>query len=418
MLGEWLRWGAVELYAIGMSIAPSSAGPLEGIRVLELGSFIAGPFAGQLFGDYGADVIKIENPGTGDPMRSWGVTTDEGDSLWWPAIARNKRSVVADLYDPDGLAFVRALADTADIVLENFRPGRLAEFGLDDETLRSTNPGVIVVHVSGFGQTGPRAAEAGFGSIGEAVGGIRHTTGDPDRPPARCGISLGDSLAAMHAVMGALAALHERERSGVGQSVDVAIYEAVASLMESTMVDYEVGGVVRQRSGGVLPGVAPANAYPCADGSEVLIAANADTVFRRLAAAMAPDLAGTDLSTDDRFAEHGPRGRNADELDRIVADWASTRTSADLLALLAEHGVPAGRVYTAPDMITDPHYLARDMVVRRTARAGFETPMNGIVPRFSRTPGSVRDVGPDLGEHTDEVRAELAARPTTHEEPT
>ena len=402
-----------ELYAIGMSTTPTPtatpSGPLDGIRVLELGSFIAGPFAGQLLGDYGADVIKIESPGAGDPMRSWGVTTDDGDSLWWPAIARNKRSVVADLHEPEGLAFVRALADTADIVLENFRPGRLAEFGLDDDTLRSTNPGVIIVHVSGFGQTGPRSSEAGFGSIGEAVGGIRHLTGDPDRPPARCGISLGDSLAAMHAVMGALAALHERQHSGVGQSVDVAIYEAVASLMESTMVDYEVGGVVRQRSGGVLPGVAPANAYPCADGCEVLIAANADSVFGRLANAMAPDLGGTDLSVDPRFAEHGPRGRHAAELDRIVADWTSTRSSAQVLELLAERGVPAGRVYTAPDMVDDPHYLARDMVIRRTARAGFETPMNGVVPRFSRTPGSVRDVGPLLGEHTDELRAELDA---------
>ncbi len=389
---------------------PTPTGPLDGIRVLELGSFIAGPFAGQLLGDYGADVVKIESPGEGDPMRSWGVTTDEGDSLWWPAIARNKRSVVADLRDPDDLAFVRALADTADVVLENFRPGRLAEFGLDYETLRSTNPGIIVVHVSGFGQTGPRAAEAGFGSIGEAIGGIRHTTGDPDRPPARCGISLGDSLAAMHAVIGTLAALHERSRSGVGQEVDVAIYEAVASLMESTMADYAVAGVVRERSGGVLKGVAPANAYPCADGSEVLIAGNADTVFRRLSSAMAPDRDGAELVDDPRFCDHAARGANAEELDAVVAAWTATYDSDALLELLTQHGVPAGRVYTAPDMLADEHYAAREMILRRTARAGFDVPMTGIVPRFSRTPGSVRDVGPALGEHTEALKAEVRSR--------
>jgi crotonobetainyl-CoA:carnitine CoA-transferase CaiB-like acyl-CoA transferase len=382
----------------------TSAGPLAGVRVVELGSFIAGPFAGQLLGDYGADVVKVESPGDGDPMRAWGVTTEQGDSLWWPTIARNKRSVTADLRTDDGCAFVRALLESADIVVENFRPGRMAEWGFDYASLSSTNPGLILVHVSGFGQTGPRAGEAGFGSIGEAVGGIRHTTGDPDRPPARCGISLGDSLAAMHAVMGALAALHERATSGRGQEVDVAIYEAVASLMESSMADFEIGGVVRQRSGGTLPGVAPANAYPTADGSEVLIAGNADTVFRRLCAAMGrPDLAG-----DGRYAGHAARGENAEELDAIVAAWTRTVEADDLLALLAEHGVPAGRVYTAPDMLADEHYTARDMVLRRRARAGFEVPMTGIVPRFSRTPGSVRDVGPSLGEHDAVVRAELA----------
>jgi crotonobetainyl-CoA:carnitine CoA-transferase CaiB-like acyl-CoA transferase len=381
----------------------TSTGPLAGIRVLELGSFIAGPFAGQLLGDYGADVIKVETPGEGDPMRSWGVTTEGGDSLWWPTIARNKRSVSADLRTEDGRSFVRDLAASADVVLENFRPGRLVEWGLDYESVRVRNPGVVMVHVSGFGQTGPRASEAGFGSIGEAVGGIRHTTGDPDRPPARCGISLGDSLAAMFAVIGTLAALHERERSGEGQEVDVAIYEAVAALMESTMADAEVGGVVRQRSGGTLPGVAPANAYPTADGSEVLIAGNADGVFRRLCDAMAQP----ELADDPRYADHGARGANAAELDAEVARWSATLDADDLLGRLAANGVPAGRVYTATDMLRDPHYAAREMVLRATARAGFELPMTGIVPRFSRTPGSVRDVGPALGEHDEEVRAEL-----------
>ncbi|MGB0111668.1 MAG: CoA transferase, partial [Ilumatobacteraceae bacterium] len=266
---------------------PSSrrSGPLLGVRVLELGNFIAGPFAGQLLGDYGAEVIKVEAPDGGDPMRHWGLSVDDA-SLWWPIIARNKRSVTADLKDPEDLAFVQRLAGECDVVVENFRPGTLEQFGLDYASLAATNPRIVMTHVSGFGQTGPRASEAGFGSIGEAVGGIRHTTGDADRPPARCGISLGDSLAAMFAVIGTLAALHERSVSGRGQEVDVAIYEAVAALMESTMVDFDVAEVVRGRSGGTLPGVAPANAYPTSDGSEVLIAGNADTVFVRLCDAM------------------------------------------------------------------------------------------------------------------------------------
>jgi crotonobetainyl-CoA:carnitine CoA-transferase CaiB-like acyl-CoA transferase len=370
-------------------------GPLVGVRVLELGNFIAGPFAGQLFGDYGAEVIKVEAPDGGDPMRHWGVTVDD-ESLWWPIIARNKRSVVADLKDPEDLGFVQRLAGECDVVLENFRPGVLARFGLDHATLSLHNPGIIVTHVSGFGQTGPRASEAGFGSIGEAIGGIRHTTGDPDRPPARCGISLGDSLAAMFAVIGTLAALHERSVSGRGQEVDVAIYEAVAALMESSMVDFEVGGVLRGRSGGKLPGVAPANAYPTRDGSEVLIAGNADTVFTRLCDAMgAPDLA-----TDERYATHVARGTHERELDALVAAWTSTLDAADLLERLRDHSVPAGRVYTAADMVTDEHYLARRMIERHLARTGIETPMLGVVPKFSRTPGSIHDVGPNLGEHT------------------
>ena len=381
----------------GAVTGPSDArtGPLVGVRVLELGNFIAGPFAGQLFGDYGAEVIKVEAPDGGDPMRHWGVTVDD-ESLWWPIIARNKRSVVADLKDPQDLAFVQRLAAECDVVLENFRPGVLARFGLDHATLSLNNPRIIVTHVSGFGQTGPRASEAGFGSIGEAIGGIRHTTGDPDRPPARCGISLGDSLAAMFAVIGTLAALHERSVSGRGQEVDVAIYEAVAALMESTMVDFEVGGVLRGRSGGTLPGVAPANAYPTRDGSEVLIAGNADSVFTRLCEAMgAPELA-----TDARYATHVARGEHERELDDLVAAWTSTLPAEELLALLRAHSVPAGRVYTAADMATDEHYLARGMIERHLARTGVETPMLGVVPKFSRTPGSIHDVGPTLGEHT------------------
>lgn len=369
-------------------------GPLLGVRVLELGNFIAGPFAGQLLGDYGAEVIKVEAP-EGDPMRHWGVSVDDS-SLWWPIIARNKRSVVADLNDPDDLAFVQRLASECDVVLENFRPGVLTKFGLDHATLSAKHPEVIVTHVSGFGQSGPRSSEAGFGSIGEAVGGIRHTTGDPDRPPARCGISLGDSLAAMFAVIGTLAALHERSRSGLGQEVDVAIYEAVAALMESSMVDFDAADVLRNRSGGTLAGVAPANAYPSRDGSEVLIAGNADTVFVRLCEAMGQPA----LADDVRFSTHGARGSNERLLDDLVGDWTQTLDAETLLAILREHSVPAGRVYTAADMLADEHYRARDMIERHLSRTGIDTPMLGVVPKFSRTPGSIADVGPTLGEHT------------------
>ncbi len=378
-------------------------GPLVGLRVLELGNFIAGPFAGQLLGDYGAEVIKVETPGEGDPMRTWGIT-HEGQGLWWPAIARNKRSVAIDMRRPAGRELVRRLAAQVDVVLENFRPGRLDEWGLGYKELRARNPGIIAVHVSGFGQTGPRAPDAGFGSIGEAMGGIRATTGEPGRPPARCGISLGDALAGLFAVVGTLAALAERNASGQGQEVDVAIYEAVAALMESTLADFEVGGVTRRRTGGVLPGVAPSNAYPTADGSDVLIAGNADSVFVRLCGAMGlPELA-----RDPRFVDHSARGRNMDQLDALIADWTRTQMTDALLALLSSSGVPAGRVYTPADMVTDPHYAARTMVVRAASRAGYEVPMPGVVPKFSRTPGGIADVGPGLGEHTQLVLRELA----------
>jgi formyl-CoA transferase/succinyl-CoA--D-citramalate CoA-transferase len=380
------------------------AGPLTGVRVLELGSFIAGPFAGQLLGDYGAEVIKIETPGEGDAMRTWGVTKD-GDSLWWPAIARNKRSVALDLRAPEARDLLRKMVTEVDVVLENFRPGRLQEWDLGYDVLSSINPRVIMVHVSGFGQTGPMAADAGFGSIGEAMGGIRHTTGNPDRPSSRAGVSLGDSLAGLFAVIGTMGALNERHVSGKGQEVDVAIYEAVAALMESSMVDFELGGVLRERTGSILPGVAPSNAYPTSDGSEVLIAGNADSVFARLAGAMRRP----ELATDERYATHYARGQNQEELDELVADWTRTLDAESLLQVCSAAKVPAGRVYTAADALTDPHFLARDMVVRATSRAGWETPMTGIVPKFSRTPGGVTDVGPTLGEHTRQTLRTLAA---------
>jgi formyl-CoA transferase/succinyl-CoA--D-citramalate CoA-transferase len=378
-------------------------GPLVGTRVLELGSFIAGPFAGQLLGDYGAEVVKIESPTSGDPMRRWGINLD-GESLWWPIIARNKRSVALDLRDEGARALLRRLVTEVDVVVENFRPGTLEDWGLDYEALSAINPRLVMTHVSGFGQTGPRAREAGFGSVGEAMGGIRHTTGSPDLPPARSGVSLGDSLSGMFAVIGTLAALVERDKSGLGQEVDVAIYEAVAALMESTLADHEVGGVTRGRTGSVLPGVAPSNVYPTSDGAEVLIAANADTVFGRLAAAMgAPGLA-----SDPRYAGHADRGAHQAELDEVIATWTATLPSDELLALLESSGVPAGRIYTAADMLSDPHYAARDMVVRVVNAAGRSLPAVGVVPKFSRTHPRAPVAGPRLGEHTDEILRTLA----------
>jgi formyl-CoA transferase len=381
----------------------SGGGPLAGTRVLEMGSLIAGPFAGQLLGDYGAEVIKIEPVEAGDPMRRWGATAD-GQSLWWPAIARNKRSVAVNLREPECQEIVRSLAAHCDIVIENFRSGTREKWGLDYPRLAAINPGIILVHVSGFGQTGPRAAEAGFGSIGEAVGGIRFTTGDPGSLPSRAGISLGDSLAAMFAVIGGIAALAARQASGVGQEVDVAIYEAVAALMESTMVDYERAGVLRTRTGSVLPGVAPSNVYTCGDGADIIIAANADGVFRRLSQAMGR--AG--LAGDPRFADHRSRGENAAELDAQVQSWCAARDSPAVLAVLASHGVPAGKIYSAADMISDPHYLAREMVLRPDGPGGPLGPMPGIVPKFTGTPGRVRSTGPELGHDTRPVLRDLA----------
>jgi formyl-CoA transferase len=377
-------------------------GPLHGIRVLELGSFIAGPFAGQLLADYGAEVVKVEPPRAGDPMRRWGVTKD-GESLWWPAIGRNKKSVTVDLRGERGQQIVRDLAASCDVVLENFRPGTLARWGLDYASLAEVNPGIVLVHVSGFGQTGPGANQAGFGSVAEAVGGIRYTTGSPDDPPARAGISLGDSLASLFAVIGALAALAERGTSGRGQEVDVAIYEAVFALMESTVADYHTGGKLRTRSGSVLPGVAPSNVYPAADDAQVVIAANADTVFSRLAGAMGRP----DLVTDPRYATHSARGERMAELDELISAWSSKLESKDLIERLQEHGVPVGRINTAESILADPQFADRDMILWRRTAAGAELPMNGIVPKFSRTPGEVTRTGPPLGADTDEVLTTL-----------
>ncbi|MEG3596454.1 MAG: CaiB/BaiF CoA-transferase family protein [Actinomycetota bacterium] len=381
------------------------SGPLTGIRVLELGSFIAGPFAGQLLGDYGAEVIKIEPPKVGDPMRKWGHCDPNGHSYWWPAIARNKHSVAINLRSDEGREIVRRLALQSDVVLENFTPGRLSEWQLGYSDLAKENPGLIMTHVSGFGQTGPRATDPGFGSIGEAMGGIRHTTGWPDRQSTRAGISLGDAIASLFAVIGTMAALNERQRSGKGQEVDVAIYEAVFALMESTIADFELGGHIRGRTGSILPGVAPSNVYPTADGANVLIAGNADAIFRRICEAMQQPA----LADDPRYVDHEHRGTNQEELDDLIGAWTATFLVDDLEALLDSHAIPYGRIFTAPDMLSDPQFAARKLIKRYEDEVlGQEVPMAAPVPMFSRTPAVIASTGPELGQHTEQVLQEVA----------
>ena len=385
-------------------IAPKSAsGPLADLVVIEMGTLIAGPFAGQILGDFGAEVIKIEDPKVGDPMRQWGRSLPKGLSPWWPVIGRNKKSVGLDLRQPEGQAIARQLIVQADVVIENFRPGAMEKWGLSYEQLSADNPKLVMARVSGFGQTGPYAKRAGYGLIGEAMGGLRYVTGEPDRAPARAGISIGDSLAAMHAVMGITMALHERERTGQGQVIDAALYESVLGVMENLITEYDITGYVRERSGSVLPGIAPSNAYPCAGGELILIGGNGDNVYARLTEAMGRP----DLKTDPKFIDHASRGVNQVELDTLVAEWTSTFALTDLLALLEAKGVPASRVFRAPDMLEDPQFAARDTIVTTDHPVFGPIRMQNAFPKLSRTPGSVRWPGPALGQHTDEV---LAAR--------
>lgn len=377
--------------------------PLAGLRVVELGQLLAGPFCGQLLGDFGAQVIKVEDPRTGDPMRQWGRERPYGRSLWWPVVARNKQSVTADLRTQEGQRLVARLIGEADVLIENFRPGTLERWGLSPDALREANPRLIITRVSGYGQTGPYAKRAGYGSIGEAMGGIRYITGDPDRAPSRTGISLGDALAATFACIGTLVALHHRERTGQGQVVDSAIYEAVLALMESLIPEYQVAGYQRERTGTTLPNVAPSNVYPTADDEMVLLAANQDTVFRRLADAMGRP----ELATDERYATHGARGKYMEELDGLIAEWTSTMKADDLLELMNDKGVPAGRIYRAKDMLTDPHFAAREAIVRLVHPEIGEFAMHNVVPKLSDTPGKVRHVGPELGEHNEVIYRDL-----------
>lgn len=373
--------------------------PLADVRVVELGQLLAGPFCGQLLGDFGSEVIKVEDPGRGDPMRQWGREKPHGMSLWWPVVARNKKSVTANLRDPRGQDIVRRLAAQSDVLLENFRPGTLERWGLAPEQLWEINPALVITRVTGFGQTGPYAPRAGFGAIGEAMGGIRYVTGDADRPPSRAGVSLGDALAATFAALGTLVALHARRNTGRGQVVDSAIYEAVLAMMESLLPEWHLAGYQRERTGSVLPNVAPSNVYPTGDGDMILIAANQDSVFRRLATVMGQP----GLADHERYATHGARGANMAELDDLITGWTARQDADELLSVLHEGGVPAGRIYRARDMFADPHFAARGAIVRLAHPTFGELPMQGVFPRLSATPGKVRHAGPDLGEHNDDV---------------
>jgi crotonobetainyl-CoA:carnitine CoA-transferase CaiB-like acyl-CoA transferase len=377
-----------------------NTGPLKGLRVVEMGQLIAGPFCGQLLGDMGADVIKIEPPGKGDPMRDWG----RGDyPLWWEVVARNKRTVSANLRVPEGQALARKLIATADILIENFRPGTLEGWGLSPEVLHAENPGLIIVRVSGYGQTGPYADRAGFGGIGEAMGGWRHIVGDPDRAPSRMGISIGDALAATYGCLGALAALRHRDATGQGQVVDSSLYEAVLQVMESLVPDYKVMGYIRERSGSVLPGIAPSNVYHCKDG-DYLIAANQDTVFGRLCKAMGQP----ELAQHPDYVNHVNRGRNMKALDALIEEWTKTLTVDEVEARMIEAGVPAGKIYRAPEMLADPHFAARESIVTLDHPRWGELPMQNVMPKLSKTPGVVRAIASQaVGQDNGAVWGEL-----------
>ncbi len=386
-----------------MNTPPSASGPLAGVRVIELGQLIAGPFCGQLLADFGAEVIKVEAPGVGDPMRHWGREKAKGHTLWWSVLARNKKSITCDLRRPEGQDLLRRLVSEADVLIENFRPGTLERWNLGPDVLRALNPQLVLVRVSGYGQTGPYAGRAGFGSIGEAMGGLRYVCGDPSTPPSRMGISIGDTLAAMHAALGAVMALYARGRLGHGQVVDSAIYEAVLNFMESTVIEYDQTGYIRERSGAILPGIAPSNVYPTADGLDIVIGANQDTVFRRFCEAMGHP----ELADDERYRTHEARGRHQQELDERIAGWTRALGAAELLERMEKHGVPAGGMYRAPEMLADPHFQAREAIVRVPHPHLGDVAMQNVAPRLSDTPGSVRHVGPALGEHTHEVLAGL-----------
>ncbi len=377
-----------------------NTGALKDLRVVELGQLLAGPFCGQLLGDMGADVIKVEPPVTGDPMREWGQGSEK---VQWEVIARNKRSVSANLRVPEGQALVKRLIAHADVLIENFKPGTMEKWGLGPDVLLAEFPGLIIARMSGYGQTGPYSDRAGFGGIGEAMGGWRYIVGEPDRAPSRMGISIGDTLTATYGCMGVLAALHERDRSGKGQVVDAALYESVLQVMEGLVPEYDRMGLIRERSGSVLKGIAPSNVYSCKDG-EFMIGANKDSLWKRLADAMGRP----ELGDDPRYATHLARGENQDELDALINDWTKTLTVDEVDALMIAASIPAGRVYRAPDMLEDPHFQAREAIIEvETERFG-PLKMQSSFPKFSATPGSVRRPAPStVGQHNAEIYGEL-----------
>jgi len=376
--------------------SPASPGALSDLRVVELGQLIAGPFCGQLLGDMGADVIKVEPPVTGDPMREWGQGSEK---VHWEVIGRNKRSVSANLRVPEGQALVRRLIATADVLIENFKPGTLEKWGMGPDKLLAEQPGLIIARMSGYGQTGPYSDRAGFGGIGEAMGGWRYIVGEPDRPPSRMGVSIGDTLTASYGCMGVLAALHHRERTGQGQVIDAALYESVLQVMEGLVPEYAASGYIRERSGSILPGVAPSNVYRCKDG-EFMIGANKDSLWKRLAAAMGRP----ELGDDPRYATHIARGDNQTELDEMIEAWTGALSVDEVEALMIEYSVPAGRVYRAPDMIADPHFQAREAIIEvETERFG-PLKMQSSFPRLSGTPSGVRRPAPSRpGQHNAEI---------------
>lgn len=376
--------------------------PLQGLKVLELGQLIAGPFATKLLGEFGADVIKIEPPGTGDPLRKWRML-EEGTSLWWHVQTRNKRSVALDLRSEEGQGLVRQLAAEADVVVENFRPGTLDNWGLGWEALSKLNPRLIMVHISGYGQTGPYRDKPGFGVIGEAMGGLRYLTGQPGEPSVRVGVSIGDSLSALYAVIGTLLALQERNRSGLGQEIDVALYESVFAMMESLLPEFDASGQVREPGGSALPGITPSNAYRCQDGDYVLIAGNGDSIFKRLMGVIGRD----DLANDPALAHNDGRSQQAEMIDAAIQAWTADRPRDAILQALDDARVPAGYPYTAEDIAFDPHYLAREMIQTFTRPNGKPLKVPGVLPKLSATPGRLGDGGPTLGQHTDDVLDEL-----------
>ncbi|MEO9470019.1 CoA transferase [Parasphingorhabdus sp.] len=373
-------------------------GALSGLRLIEMGQLIAGPFCGQLMGDHGAEVIKIEPPKIGDAMRSWG----QGIPLWFSVVGRNKKSITLNLREKEGQDIVRRLARKSDFLLENFRPGTMEKWGLGYDELNQINEALIMIRVSGYGQTGPYASRAGYGSIGEAMGGMRYIAGEPDRPPSRAGLSIGDSLAATYACLGAMMALHHRHVTGKGQVVDSAIYEAVLANMESTVAEYTVAGHIRERTGSILPKIAPSNVYPTSDGS-VLIGGNQDSVWKRMAEMMGQP----ELGDDPCYATHMARGENQTELDERINQWTRTLTSAQVLELCEKHGVPAGNIYRAPEMIADPHFAAREALVEMDHPQHDNFVMQNVAPKLSATPGSVETIGPELGAHNEAIYGEL-----------
>jgi formyl-CoA transferase len=388
--------------------APTAAsGALAGVRIIEMGQLIAGPFCGKTLGDFGAEVIKIEAPGSGDPLRNWRLLQD-GTSVWWQVQSRNKRSIALDLRSAEGQEIARKLIGEADVLIENFRPGTLEGWGLGWDQLRERNPGLVMLRISGYGQTGPYRDLPGFGVIGEAMGGLRHLTGEPGRVPVRVGVSIGDTLAALHGAIGVLTALYHRKvNGGQGQVIDVALHEAVFNVMESLIPEYSAFGAVRDAAGSALPGIAPSNAYQCTDGY-VLVAGNGDSIFRRLMDTIGrPDLA----SAPDLQSNAG-RVARVQELDAAIGDWTRTRPMAEVLDLLGAAKVPAGKVYTARDIHEDPHYRARDMILAQRTRDGHTVDVPGIVPKLSGTPGSIRSSAPRLGDDTDAVLREAGLTDT------